>query len=57
MKNFPKIRFYNNVIIFSRDEYDATILYNAKVAKDVDGNNQELIEQVYTHDAACRVIR
>ena len=40
-----------------RDEYDATVLYNAKMQKDVKGNNQELIEQLYTHDAATRVIR
>jgi pre-mRNA-processing factor 19 len=47
----------NSIIKTLMDEYDATVLYNAKVAKDVDGNNKELIEQVYTHDAACRVIR
>ena len=40
-----------------RDEYDATVLCNAKLVKDIDGNSQELIEQLYSHDAAVRVIR
>ena len=41
----------------SRDEYDATVLCNAKLMKDNNGNNAELIEQLYSHDAAVRVIR
>jgi len=64
MKQSPKVTpatpssvSINAIIKTLMDEYDATVLYNAKVAKDVDGNNKELIEQVYTHDAACRVIR
>ena len=44
-------------MLYCRDEYDATILYNAKMQKDVRGNNSELTEQLYTHDAATRVIR
>ena len=42
---------------FLSDEYDATVLYNAKMQKDVRANNGELTDQLYTHDAATRVIR
>jgi len=53
----PNSMSISAIIKSLRDEYDATVLYNAKMNKDVKGNKGELIEQLYTHDAATRVIR
>jgi len=39
-----------------RDEWDATVLQNAKMAKDTTMNAEELNEKLYHHDAACRII-
>ena len=39
-----------------RDEWDATVLQNAKMAKDTTMNAEELKEKLYHHDAACRII-
>lgn len=39
-----------------RDEWDATVIENAKMAKDVTLNAEEVAEKLYHHDAACRII-
>jgi len=39
-----------------RDEWDATVLQNAQMAKDTTMNADELKEKLYHHDAACRII-
>lgn len=64
MKQSPKVTpvpphsmTISSIIKTLRDEYDATVLCNAKLMKDNNGNNAELIEQLYSHDAAVRVIR
>lgn len=41
---------------FFRDEWDATVLQGAKMAKDTTLNAEELKEKMYSHDAACRII-
>jgi len=53
----PNAMSISSIIKSLRDEYDATVLYNAKMQKDVRSNNGELTDQLYTHDAATRVIR
>ena len=45
-----------NVNNIYRDEWDATVLQGAKMAKDTTLNAEELKEKMYSHDAACRII-